>query len=72
MGLALTIQEKTKELRAQQRAFIEQRQHIENSTKVSFLELAAEKVYEDEGMLEDGYEDEELEMELKVQEERNS
>ena len=45
MGLALTIQEKTKELRAQQRAFIEQRQHIENSTKVSFLELAAEKVY---------------------------
>ena len=48
MGLALTIQEKTKELRAQQRAFMEQRKNLEESTKVSFLELAAEKVYEDD------------------------
>lgn len=46
MSLAVTIQEKTKQLRNQQKTFIEQRQKLENSTKVSFLELAAEKAYD--------------------------
>lgn len=41
LSLAVTIQEKTKELRNQQKSFIEHRQNLEKSTKVSFLELAA-------------------------------
>jgi hypothetical protein len=66
----VVIQEKTKELRHQQKAFVEQRQNIEKSTKVSFLELAASKAYDNE--FDDDLDDEEqFELELKVNKERN-
>lgn len=43
-------------MRGQQKAFIEQRQNLEKSTKVSFLELAAEKAY-DQDFFEDDLDD---------------
>lgn len=43
MALAVEIQEKTREVRGQQRMYVEQRRRLENSSKVSFLELAVEK-----------------------------
>ena len=43
-------------MRAQQRAFIEQRRQIESTAKVSFLELAAERVYDEEELDEQGQE----------------
>lgn len=58
-------------MRSQQKAFIEHRQHLENSTKVSFLELAAEKAYDPAYMEDDLGDEEQLEMELKVNAERN-
>lgn len=56
MKLAIDIQECTRQLRAQQRAFIEQRRQIESTAKVSFLELAAERVYDEEELDEQGQE----------------
>jgi len=42
-ALAISLQEKTREMRAQQRSYVEQRKRLEGSTKASFLEIAADK-----------------------------
>lgn len=40
-ALAISLQEKTREMRTQQRSYVEQRKKLEGSAKVSFLEIAA-------------------------------
>jgi hypothetical protein len=47
-ALAVGLQEKTREMRQQQRKYVEQRQKLEGSTKVSFLEIAADKALADD------------------------
>lgn len=43
-SLAIQLQEKTREMRTQQRAYVDQRKKLDNSTKASFLEIAADKM----------------------------
>lgn len=51
--LATDIQEATKQLRAQQRSFVEQRKQFEATEKASFLEVAVGQVLDgEEGMME--------------------
>lgn len=47
-ALAISLQEKTREMRMQQRSYVEQRRKIEGDAKVSFLEVAADKVLADD------------------------
>ena len=42
-ALAISLQEKTREMRMQQRSYVDQRKKLEGSAKVSFLEIAADK-----------------------------